>query len=239
MNFRMEHDFKPINQQSVVWNVIDQLTDAIIMGKLRPGDQIPTETELSEQLKVSRNSVREAVKILVAYGILEIRRAEGTFIRTGISQQMLNPLIYGIMFSQDDSYRQLKEFRQLIEIATLRLAFRHKTEQKLDKLKKAYEALIDVLNEETPSLDKVMKRDLTFHLTIAELTDNTLMQGVTRLLFTLTTSKRMEVTETLLRTNRAYLVDSHTKIYQTVVEGSTEEYRDQLESVVRPDYYGD
>ena len=43
--------------------------------------------------------MREAVKILVAYGILEIRRAEGTFIRSGVSQQMLNPLIYGIMFT--------------------------------------------------------------------------------------------------------------------------------------------
>lgn len=239
MNFRMEHDFKPINQQSVVWNVIDQLTDAIILGKLHPGDQIPTETELSEQLRVSRNSVREAVKILVAYGILEIRRAEGTFIRTGISQQMLNPLIYGIMFSQDDSYRQLKEFRQMIEIATLRLALRHKTEKKLEKLQRAYESLMEVLKEASPSLDEVMKRDLAFHMTIAELSDNTLMQGVTRLLFTLTTSKRTEVTQSLLETNRSYLIDSHTEIYQTVVQGEPENYRDKLESVVRPDYYGD
>ena len=107
MSAGMEYTLKPIGQQSVVWNVIDQLTQAMTMGKLRPGDKIPTETELSESLQVSRNSVREAVKILVAYGILEIRRAEGTFIRSGVSQQMLNPLIYGIMFTQGDSYRQL------------------------------------------------------------------------------------------------------------------------------------
>ena len=239
MNVHMEHDFKPINQQSVVWNVIDQLIDAIILGKLRPGDQIPTETELSEQLRVSRNSVREAVKILVAYGILEIRRAEGTFIRTGISQQMLNPLIYGIMFSQDDSYRQLKEFRQLIEISTLRLALRHKTEKKLENLQKVYESLVEVLKGEMPSLEEVMKRDLAFHMTIAELSDNMLMQEVTRLLFTLTTSKRTEVTRNLLETNRGYLIDSHTEIYRTIVEGDAERYRDKLESVVRPDYYGD
>lgn len=81
MSAGMEYTLKPIGQQPVVWNVIDQLTQAMTMGKLRPGDKIPTETELSESLQVSRNSVREAVKILVAYGILEIRRAEGTFIR--------------------------------------------------------------------------------------------------------------------------------------------------------------
>ena len=85
--------------------------------------------------------MREAVKILVAYGILEIRRAEGTFIRSGVSQQMLNPLIYGIMFTQGDSYRQLKEFRQMIEIAALRLAIRHKTEEKLAELKQVLRTL--------------------------------------------------------------------------------------------------
>ena len=66
MSAGMEYTLKPIGQQSVVWNVIDQLTQAMTMGKLRPGDKIPTETELSESLQVSRNSVREAVKILVA-----------------------------------------------------------------------------------------------------------------------------------------------------------------------------
>ena len=58
MSAGMEYTLKPIGQQSVVWNVIDQLTQAMTMGKLRPGDKIPTETELSERLQVSRNYVR-------------------------------------------------------------------------------------------------------------------------------------------------------------------------------------
>ena len=164
MSAGMEYTLKPIGQQSVVWNVIDQLTQAMTMGKLRPGDKIPTETELSESLQVSRNSVREAVKILVAYGILEIRRAEGTFIRSGVSQQMLNPLIYGIMFTQGDSYRQLKEFRQMIEIAALRLAIRHKTEEKLAELKQVFEDFIQELVAESPSLEVVMQKDMAFHM---------------------------------------------------------------------------
>ena len=47
MSAGMEYTLKPIGQQSVVWNVIDQLTQAMTMGKLRPGDKIPTETESS------------------------------------------------------------------------------------------------------------------------------------------------------------------------------------------------
>ena len=90
-----------------------------------------------------------------------------------------------------------------------------------------------------PSLEEVMKRELAFQMTIAGLSENMLMQEVTRLLFTLTTSKRTEVTRNLLETNRGYLIDSHTEIYRTIVEGDAESYRDKLESVVRPDYYGD
>ena len=239
MSAGMEYTLKPIGQQSVVWNVIDQLTQAMTMGKLRPGDKIPTETELSESLQVSRNSVRDAVKILVAYGILEIRRAEGTFIRSGVSQQMLNPLIYGIMFTQGDSYRQLKEFRQMIEIAALRLAIRHKTEEKLAELKQVFEDFIQELVAESPSLEVVMQKDMAFHMEIAAISDNVLMQEVSRLLFTLTTAKRTEVTKRLLEHDRHYLIESHTRTYEAVVHGDSRTCEDQLEAVIRPDYYGD
>lgn len=71
--------FKKIKNKSVVQTVVDSITKAIINGELRPGDKIPTEMELAESFGVGRNSIREAIKILVYYGILEIRSAEGTF----------------------------------------------------------------------------------------------------------------------------------------------------------------
>ena len=60
----------PINNRSMVDIVISRLTDAIINGELKPGDQIPVEPELVRTLGVGRNTVREAVRILVAYGVL-------------------------------------------------------------------------------------------------------------------------------------------------------------------------
>ena len=72
--------FKKVNNSSVVDDIIDQLVASIISGSLKPGDKIPTEAILMEQMHVGRNSVREAIKVLVSYGILEIRRADGTFV---------------------------------------------------------------------------------------------------------------------------------------------------------------
>lgn len=234
-----KYNLKPIGQKSVVWNIIDQLTEAMIQGKLKPGDQIPTEAELAEGMQVSRNSLREAIKTLVAFGILEIRKAKGTFIRSGITRQMMNPMIYGIMFSQTGSYRQLREFRQMVEISALRLAVRHKTPEKLNELNAAFEELLESLSRKVPPLNEVMEKDAAFHMAIVKISDNLLLQEVTRLLETLTFSKRREVTQNLLYNNRQYLLDSHTSIYHAVINCTAESCRDVLEEVIRPDYYGD
>ena len=76
---------EPVGGQSVVNKIVDNITNAIINGELNPGDKIPTEAELSESMGAGRNSVREAIKVLEAYGVVHIKRAEGTFV--------LNPLV--------------------------------------------------------------------------------------------------------------------------------------------------
>ena len=88
--------FKKIKNKSVVQTVVDSITKAIIAGELKPGDKIPTELELAESFGVGRNSIREAIKILVYYGILEIRRAEGTFVCNGFNKIMIDPMVYGV-----------------------------------------------------------------------------------------------------------------------------------------------
>ena len=85
-----------INNTSVVQQTIDYLTGAIMRREYVPGSRIPTEMELADLLGVSRNTVREAVKILVFMGVLEIRRPEGTFVCSGFSDSLIDPMIYGL-----------------------------------------------------------------------------------------------------------------------------------------------
>ena len=72
--------------KSVVDQVLDGIISQIIGGTLRPGDKLPTEMELCKQFGAGRNSVREAVKKLQAYGILYIKLAEGTFVSESYNQ---------------------------------------------------------------------------------------------------------------------------------------------------------
>ena len=120
---------KKLNNESVVQRVINCLTDAMINKELRPGDKIPTELELSETLGVGRNSIREAIKILVYLGVLEIRRAEGTFVCEGFTESMIDPMIYGIILDKTDSYDNLMELREMMEAGVVRLAMAKYTEE--------------------------------------------------------------------------------------------------------------
>ena len=125
---------KKINNESVVQRVINCLTDAMINKELRPGDKIPTELELSETLGVGRNSIREAIKILVYLGVLEIRRAEGTFVCEGFTESMIDPMIYGIILDKADSYDNLMELREMMESGVVRLAMTKYTEEDIRNL---------------------------------------------------------------------------------------------------------
>ena len=112
---------KPIRMKSASDIVVERLTEAIIDGQINPGDKIPTEPELASSFCVGRNTVREAVRTLVAYGILEIRRPEGTFVCRTFKPQTINPLIYSMILQKKESYQDLIGLRQCIEFGTLQV----------------------------------------------------------------------------------------------------------------------
>src|SRR5699024_448576 len=57
------------------------LTMITLESRFRPGEQLPNENEFAEQLQVSRTTLREAIRILVAHGVIETKRGRGTFVR--------------------------------------------------------------------------------------------------------------------------------------------------------------
>lgn len=102
------------------WRVSSQIqravTQLILDRKLRAGAPLPTETELMQELGVSRNSVREALKALQALDIVEIRHGYGTY----VGQASLTPLVDGLTFrtlaQQDDDTHALAEILQVREV---------------------------------------------------------------------------------------------------------------------------
>jgi DNA-binding FadR family transcriptional regulator len=92
----------------------DELMDLILQRQLQPGDLLPTEPELVEELGVSRNSVREALKALQALDIVEIRHGYGTY----VGRLSLDPLTNGLTFRtlQGISGNDIRAIGEILEV---------------------------------------------------------------------------------------------------------------------------
>ena len=201
-----------IKSTSVVDQVIESITQSLINKELRPGDRIPPETELAEQLGVSRNTVREAVKTLVSWGVLEIRRPEGTFVLTGLSEPMINPMLYGVILNQGDSYDSLMEIREMIEVGVMRLAIEKATPQEIESLR----APLKCMKEESQSKDELITRVYNaFHDAIDEICDNLVVSKINSITRTLTYKLRYEtVSKMILSGQGEKFYKAHERIFE-------------------------
>lgn len=176
--------------KSVVERVVDQITNAIINGELKPGDKIPTEPELSETFGVGRNSIREAIKILEAYGVLEIKRAEGTYIRQDYNYKMLYPILYGIIL-QKDSHGQIVDLKKVIDIGILQVVMRAMSEEDIKKLEDIVGEMEQEIKKSRPSSTSIFDIDVRFHSEITAVLDNVLLESIGYYVDKITRSSRI------------------------------------------------
>lgn len=206
--------YNKINSTSVVEQTINFLTDAIIRRELKPGSKIPTEIELSEKLGVSRNTVREAIKTLIFMGVLEIRRPEGTFVRSGFTESLIDPMVYGIILNQDDSYDSLMELREMTEVGVMRLVMEKASDEEIEKLREPLSALEAACRAKKPDLDTVFNVDNAFHEAINELGGNQMVIKISNIVRMLTHAMRYESVEVMIRKGEtATLYEVHEKIF--------------------------
>lgn len=204
-----------INNNNAVQQIIDALTDKLLSGTLEPGDQIPTEVELSEKFGVARNTVREAIKVLVAMGVLEIRRPMGTFVRKGFSDSMITPLLYGVILSRGDSYDELLDLREIMETGTMLTVIRNASDEEIATLVQPLAALCEACRREKPEVAEVFSRDDAFHEAVMALAHNRVVERIAAVVRTMTHDMRHESVELMLSTGRAEeLYQAHETLYR-------------------------
>lgn len=164
----------PVPNESVVDQIITRITDAIISGELQPGQKIPTENSLSEAMNVGRNSVREAIKVLEAMGVLNIRRPEGTFVAEGFSDRMLNPMIYGLILEGGSSPAMI-ELRQLFDVGILKLAIEKATENDIKNIFETLTELRRVVQKQQLDKNEILDADIMFHRALEAAVKNPLV----------------------------------------------------------------
>jgi len=167
MNKKDERLFSPIKASKLSDKVYKQIVSLISSGKLNPGDRIPSERELANELEISRQSIREALNRAEAMGLIEIRQGEGSFILSSINEALKTPLTL-IIEEEAERVFDFLEMRKLIEGWCVEKAAKEATPEELNKMELTLNKMKRVVtkNKQWEALD------LELHLSFAKATHN-------------------------------------------------------------------
>lgn len=152
--------------QSLTQEVVQELTELIQAGHLKRGDRLPTESELIEQMQVSRTVVREAISHLQAHGLVETRHGIGSFVLDTPSS--VNFRIAPESLETLHDIIDVLELRQSLESAAAGLSALRRTDIDLKAMQTALDSFKHALTQKENTADS----DFEFHLAIAKSTKN-------------------------------------------------------------------
>jgi GntR family transcriptional regulator, transcriptional repressor for pyruvate dehydrogenase complex len=158
---------------AVTDEAILKIKEMLLNGQLRPGDRLPPEKELSEELGLSRSSLREAVKALELIRVLDVRRGDGTYVTSLEPRLLLEAMSFVVDLHQDASILDLFEVRRILEPAAAVIAARKAGPEDIDKLS----AILSQVDEQT-SIEDLVAHDLEFHGFISELSGNSYLSSL-------------------------------------------------------------
>lgn len=150
--------------------IADSILSMIVAEKrFLPGSKLPNENVLSQELKVSRTTLREAIRILATGGILEIRRGRGTFVREDFKQEQPEEL--SVLSSAKVKARDLYEMRLIFEPEAAYYAALRATEEEIQRIL----ALGKEIEQRIYQKKDRTEVEQAFHKSIARATHNEFM----------------------------------------------------------------
>jgi GntR family transcriptional repressor for pyruvate dehydrogenase complex len=167
--------FTAIKQTKTYTEIVEQITTLIKNGDLKPGEKLPSERALAQELGIGRQSLREAFSVLDASGVLEARPGRGTFVR---EDGMVNSegLLTG--YSEFDRPFELMEARRVIETQIIALAAERITEAELKEM----EQLITRMEQIVRGGGHPSDEDKKLHLLIARASGNVVLYKMMNLI---------------------------------------------------------
>ncbi|BAU31191.1 FadR/GntR family transcriptional regulator [Microcella alkaliphila] len=212
--------------------VIDQVGRDIVSGAVAPGDALPKEADLVEQFGVSRTSVREAMRVLAAKGLVDIRQKVGTRVRPRDQWNVFDTDILRWHHEEgtgDVVMRDLVEVRQIMEPAAARLAAGRATMDDHRRMS----AAIDAMAENAHSRDGYAAADVEFHLAVYAASHNALLRqfgnvvaDFMKLTFTVQQAATQDDEELVQD------AETHAAVYQAIDRGNGEDAAEAMLRVV-------
>jgi len=176
--------FTPVQTRRTFEEAAEQIADKVRIGALRVGDKLPGERALAAQMQISRPTLREAVKVLVDAGLLEVRRGPGggMFVATDV---------VGVELVRHRSSLRLGEVagvleaRRMLEPRVAQLAAVRATEDDFAALQRSIDSMRSLVDagRALKQEDRFLQLDVQFHLALARASGNATVESLMRVLF--------------------------------------------------------
>jgi len=199
----------PLKKGSLVNLVVEQIKDALINKELKPGDFLPSEVDLAKNLGVGKSSVREALKMLQASGVVEVKRGHGTVICKHPGQDSVNLLIFQLIM-EERNIQDIIDLRMVFEPAFTVMAMNRASDKEIQSIRKTVERFEESIKRGIQKADD----DLAFHLAILRATHNPFVIRIGETIFQLFKSS----INMSMRTIPEVALRDHKRIFKAFVD---------------------
>ena len=174
--------FKQVSRVRVFEQAAEQIEALVASGYFSSGQKLPTEQELCDQFHVSRSTIREALRVLEAGGIVEIRRGLGAYIAP--PQDKIRKLedLAVWLHQREETFEQVLEVREFIEGLAAALAATRAQDEEINKIHLLVDEQVRELaalkNSPKSDLDRLARLDMEFHLLISTACGNDIVSEI-------------------------------------------------------------
>jgi GntR family transcriptional repressor for pyruvate dehydrogenase complex len=200
---------KAVEKKRAYEDVVAQIRALIDDGRLKQGDQLPTERELSETFRVSRATIREAIRTLESAKLVQSRQGDGTYVLAS-SEETLVQTLAAVLFNEKDTIYDIFYVRKIIEPHVAELAAENATLGEIKEL-----ATLIMEHEESIAEGKsVTKYDSAFHGLLARMSKNPIMERLLSALVDLFEQTRGEYLQNDERAKKSFI--GHHEVFTAI-----------------------
>jgi len=176
--------FRQAKQNRIFEDVVEQIQDVIIQGKLKPGDKLPPERELKEMFGASRGTLREALRILEQKGLITIKTGiTGGAVVNALTTDQISESLDLLIRYKKVSLRDLAEFREGVEGIVAGLAAERAKSEDITQLEELLAEAKIHLEHGIGNWDEFIKADNKIHLTLAHIAGNYIYESVLKTVY--------------------------------------------------------
>lgn len=162
--------------ETLYTRIASHLRELIVTRQLRPGERLPSEREFAQLLGVSRVPIREAMRVLSAQGLVEIRRGHGVYVTSQNIEATIDHLAL-VVLNQRDTFKELFAVRRLLEPPAAQWAAMHCDDGDVQQLRKIA-ADMESASTEPVNFEALADLDVQLHVLIAEAAQNRVLRTI-------------------------------------------------------------